>query len=139
MLVPLGASGTRLVRGTRNVLIIAFGWLTTFAISGGPGVPRSYGFFAVYVIASLAMGLASLMFMVGRPLCHILRLQKTSAIGSAFRYIQASGNHKGDRCKGVRCDFDLGTQYGQIANGHNLSPSALEKKVFLSICVVLRN
>ena len=47
-----------------------------------------------------------------------------------------SGNHKGGRCKGVRCDFDLGPKYVQTSNGHNSSPLALEIKVFLSIYLI---
>ena len=50
-----------------------------------------------------------------------------------FLESHSSGNHKGGRYKGVRCDFDLGPKYGQISNGHNSSPFALEQKVFLSI------
>ena len=53
--------------------------------------------------------------------------------------VQESGNHKGGRCKGIRCDFDLGPKYGQTSNGHNSSQLALGKKVVLTICCVRRN
>jgi len=69
---------------------VAFGWLVTLATSGGVGVPRKFGFFAVYLIASVAMGIALLMFIAGKPLYRILPVQKTSALGSTSRYIQAA-------------------------------------------------
>lgn len=69
---------------------IAYGWLTTLATSGGPGVPKNYGFFVVYLIAALAMSLALLMFIAGKPLYRILPVQKTSALGSTYRYLQAA-------------------------------------------------
>ena len=42
-------------------------------------------------------------------------------------------NHKGGRCKGVRCDFDLERKYEQNSNGYNSSVCALVTKVFLSM------
>ena len=56
-----------------------------------------------------------------------------------------SGNHKGGRCKGVRCDFDLGPEYGQVSNGHNSSPLALEIEAYplkakhITVCILSKH
>merc|ERR1719311_1477328 len=53
---------------------VAYGYLTTLGSNGGLGIPKKYGYFAVYLIAAVCMLLAVCIFRSRR---HQYRMQAT--------------------------------------------------------------
>jgi len=75
---------------------VAYGYLTTLAASGGLGIPKQNGYFAVYLIASLCMLLAVFIFCRGKQQYRTQRLLERSPLGAVTRYVReaASGGSK---------------------------------------------
>lgn len=69
---------------------VAYGYLTTLGSNGGLGVPQKYGYFTVYLIASLCMLLAVCVFRSGRPYYRMQRLQPRSSISGIASYVGAA-------------------------------------------------
>jgi len=61
---------------------VAYGYLTTMGSSGGLGVPKRYGYFAVYVIAACFMACAVGIFRAGRASYRTQPVRKRSALGA---------------------------------------------------------
>jgi len=66
---------------------VAYGYLTTMGSNGGLGVPKQYGYFAVYLIAALCMLLAIYIFRSGRHQYRMQPIQKRSSLGAVARYV----------------------------------------------------
>lgn len=66
---------------------VAYGYLTTMGTNGGLGVPRSYGYFAVYAIASGCMLCAVIGFMMGKSRYRIADVQPKSSMGVVAHHI----------------------------------------------------
>lgn len=66
---------------------VAYGYLTTLATSGGPGIPKQYGYFAAYLIASIAMLLAVAIFCSRRSQYRTQRIMERSPLGAVTRYV----------------------------------------------------
>lgn len=60
---------------------VAYGYLTTLGSSGGLGIPKSYGYFAVYAIAAAFMLAAVGIFRSGRAQYRMQPTQRRSALG----------------------------------------------------------
>lgn len=77
---------------------VAYGYLTTLASSGGPGVPKTHGYFAAYLIASLCMLLAVFIFYRGRQQYRMQKVLERSPLGAVGRYVSEEarrGSRKG--------------------------------------------
>jgi len=66
---------------------VAYGYLTTLASDGGPGIPKSHGYFASYLIAALCMMLAVFIFWRGRANYRMQRMLERSPLGAVNRYV----------------------------------------------------
>jgi len=66
---------------------VAYGYLTTLGSNGGLGIPKQYGYFAVYLVAALCMVLAVCIFRSGRHQYRMQPIQKNSALGTVARYV----------------------------------------------------
>jgi peptide/histidine transporter 3/4 len=66
---------------------VAYGYLTTLGSNGGFGIPKRYGYFAVYLIASLAMAAAVYLFRSKRHHYRVQHVQERSPMGAVWRYI----------------------------------------------------
>lgn len=69
---------------------VAYGYLTTMGSNGGLGVPKSYGYFAVYVIAALCMALAVAIFTSGRASYRHQPVLPRSSLGGVAAFVSAS-------------------------------------------------
>jgi len=77
---------------------IAYGYLTTLASSGGPFLPKTHGYFAAYLIASLCMMLGVFIFYRGRQQYRMQRILDRSPLGAVTRYVSVEarrGSRKG--------------------------------------------
>eukprot|EP00927_Polykrikos_kofoidii_P002347 TRINITY_DN1091_c0_g1_i1.p1 TRINITY_DN1091_c0_g1~~TRINITY_DN1091_c0_g1_i1.p1 ORF type:complete len:573 (-),score=50.33 TRINITY_DN1091_c0_g1_i1:145-1863(-) len=75
-----------------------YAFLTTLATSGGPGVPKEYGFFTVYSIAAGCMVLSVFLFSVGHKHYKIRGCMRTSPLEVCARYLSSAacnGSAKG--------------------------------------------
>jgi len=72
---------------------LAYGFLTTFASSGGLGIDKVYGYFSVYMVAALAMAVAVVLFVSGRNQYSHKAVSGNSAFASAFRYLASAARH----------------------------------------------
>mmetsp|Transcript_97829 Transcript_97829/g.259897 ORF Transcript_97829/g.259897 Transcript_97829/m.259897 type:complete len:568 (-) Transcript_97829:91-1794(-) len=61
---------------------LAFGFFTTFASSGGFGVPKRLGYFVAYILMTFCMLLAVAIFRAGRAGYRVHPLQEQSALAS---------------------------------------------------------
>mmetsp|Transcript_47674 Transcript_47674/g.85823 ORF Transcript_47674/g.85823 Transcript_47674/m.85823 type:complete len:589 (-) Transcript_47674:76-1842(-) len=68
---------------------VAYGYLTTLGSSGGLGIPKQYGYFAVYAIAAVFMVTAIAVFCSKRDVYHIRPLQHSSSLGSVAQRVSA--------------------------------------------------
>uniref|UniRef100_A0A7S0AG66 Uncharacterized protein n=1 Tax=Pyrodinium bahamense TaxID=73915 RepID=A0A7S0AG66_9DINO len=69
---------------------VAYGYLTTMGSNGGLGVPKSYGYFAVYAIAAGCMVLAVGLFCSGRAHYRMQPVQSRSALGGVAALVSAA-------------------------------------------------
>jgi len=69
---------------------VAYGYLTTMGSNGGLGVPKTYGYFAVYSIAAFCMVLAVLLFHSARLRYRVLPVLPRSSLGSVSAHVMAS-------------------------------------------------
>jgi hypothetical protein len=69
---------------------VAYGYLTTMGSNGGLGVPKQYGYFAVYAIAATFMLLAVVIFRAGRPYYRMQKVQERSSLSGVFTYVAAA-------------------------------------------------
>lgn len=76
---------------------LAFGFFTTFASSGGLGVPKAWGYASAYLAMAVCMGIAVLVFQLGRNKYKVHPLLQRSALASVLGQLAASaqcGSHK---------------------------------------------
>jgi len=76
---------------------IAYGYLTTVGSNGGLGVPKAYGYFAVYAIAALCMVLAVALFASSRSKYRHQAVLPRSSLGGVAALVSASvraGSHE---------------------------------------------
>lgn len=66
---------------------VAYGFLTTLGTNGGLGVPKEYGYFAAYAIATLAMLAAVGVFLSGRSGYRIRPVQQSSSLGGVSHHV----------------------------------------------------
>lgn len=66
---------------------VAYGYLTTLGSNGGLGIPKQYGYFAVYLIAAGCMVLAIFIFRSGRHQYRMQPIQKRSSLGAVSHYV----------------------------------------------------
>jgi len=71
---------------------VAYGYLTTMGSNGGLGVPKEYGYFAVYGFASVCMLGAIAAFACGRPHYRMQPVKSESAMGAIFKHVAASAS-----------------------------------------------
>lgn len=71
---------------------VAYGYLTTLGSNGGLGIPKQYGYFAVYLIASLCMMLAVCIFRTGRHKYRMQRIQERSSLCAVARYVSVAAH-----------------------------------------------
>jgi len=69
---------------------VAYGYLTTMGSNGGLGVPRLYGYFAVYCIAAFCMVLAVLLFHSARLRYRVVPTLPRSSLGCVSAHVMAS-------------------------------------------------
>merc|ERR1719343_631131 len=69
---------------------VAYGYLTTMGSSGGLGVPKEDGYFAVYAIASVCMLLAVVAFASGQPYYRVQKMKSESAMGAVMKHVVAA-------------------------------------------------
>jgi len=69
---------------------VAYGYLTTMGSNGGLGVPKMYGYFAVYSIAALCMVLAVALFRSARLRYRVQPVLPRSSLGSVSAHVLAS-------------------------------------------------
>mmetsp|Transcript_59132 Transcript_59132/g.114096 ORF Transcript_59132/g.114096 Transcript_59132/m.114096 type:complete len:594 (+) Transcript_59132:67-1848(+) len=69
---------------------VAYGYLTTMGSNGGLGVPKMYGYFAVYSIAALCMLLAVALFRSARLRYRVQPILPRSSLGCVSAYVMAS-------------------------------------------------
>lgn len=68
---------------------VAYGGLTTVAASGGAGIPKKYGYFAVYGLAAFVMQLAVLVFRSNRSSYRVQPTQSHSSLGGVSSQVIA--------------------------------------------------
>lgn len=76
---------------------VAYGYLTTLGTNGGLGIPKKYGYFAVYLIATLCMCAALAIFRSARRHYRIQAVQQRSSLSGVARYVAAAargGSHE---------------------------------------------
>jgi len=75
---------------------VAYGYLTTLGSNGGLGIPKQYGYFAVYLVAAMCMVGAVFIFRSRKDEYRMQPIQKRSALGAVARYVNvaASGGSK---------------------------------------------
>mmetsp|Transcript_51744 Transcript_51744/g.124603 ORF Transcript_51744/g.124603 Transcript_51744/m.124603 type:complete len:578 (+) Transcript_51744:60-1793(+) len=66
---------------------VAYGFFTTFASSGGPGVPKRFGYFTAYIIMTGCMLAAVCIFRAGRSGYRVHPLQESSALASVGKVL----------------------------------------------------
>lgn len=69
---------------------VAYGYLTTLGTNGGLGVPKKYGYFAAYLIATVCMCAALCIFRSGRRDYRIQDVQPRSSLSGVARYVSAA-------------------------------------------------
>jgi len=77
---------------------VAYGYLTTMGSNGGLGVPKEYGYFAVYLIASVCMLGAVGIFVSGREHYRIQPVLRRSPLDSILNHVVSAtkkGSSKG--------------------------------------------
>jgi peptide/histidine transporter 3/4 len=72
---------------------VAYGYLTTLGSNGGLGIPKQYGYFAVYLIASVAMMGAIWIFRSGRQQYRVQRIQERSSLSVVYRYVSVAASN----------------------------------------------
>merc|ERR1719162_2875365 len=86
---------------------VAYGYLTTLGSNGGLGIPKQYGYFSVYLIASLCMLLAIHIFRSGRQQYRHQRIQERSSLGSVARYLSVAAQDGSKHATAVIVGFFL--------------------------------
>lgn len=71
---------------------VAYGFLTTLGSNGGMGIPKDYGYFAAYAVATLCMLVAVAVFVSNRRSYKVAPVRQTSALEGVARYVLASAN-----------------------------------------------
>mmetsp|Transcript_106138 Transcript_106138/g.167610 ORF Transcript_106138/g.167610 Transcript_106138/m.167610 type:complete len:582 (-) Transcript_106138:239-1984(-) len=71
---------------------VAYGYLTTLGSNGGLGIPKEYGYFSVYLIASMCMFGAVCIFRSGKSQYRMQRIQERSSLGTVCRYMTAAAS-----------------------------------------------
>eukprot|EP00929_Paragymnodinium_shiwhaense_P076952 TRINITY_DN39604_c0_g3_i1.p1 TRINITY_DN39604_c0_g3~~TRINITY_DN39604_c0_g3_i1.p1 ORF type:complete len:596 (+),score=107.00 TRINITY_DN39604_c0_g3_i1:87-1874(+) len=66
---------------------VAYGYLTTMGSNGGMGVPREYGYFSVYFVASVCMLVAVGVFVSGRSQYRMYPPQRESPLGGVINHV----------------------------------------------------
>jgi dipeptide/tripeptide permease len=69
---------------------VAYGGLTTVAASGGVGIPKQYGYFAVYAFAALVMQAAVMIFRSNRASYRVQATQSRSSLGGVSAQVMAA-------------------------------------------------
>jgi len=69
---------------------VAYGYLTTMGSNGGLGVPKKYGYFAVYSIAALCMVLTVALFHSARKHYRMQPVLPRSSLGCVSAHVMAS-------------------------------------------------
>mmetsp|Transcript_56198 Transcript_56198/g.162888 ORF Transcript_56198/g.162888 Transcript_56198/m.162888 type:complete len:576 (+) Transcript_56198:110-1837(+) len=77
--------------------LVAFGFFTTFASSGGLGVPQAWGYSVAYGAMSLCMLVAVGIFLSGRRSYKLSPVQKRSALASLLSCLRSSAVAGGSR------------------------------------------
>jgi len=77
--------------------LVAFGFFTTFASSGGLGVPKAWGYTAAYGAMSVCMLIAVVIFVSSRRRYRLSPVQRRSALASLLGRLGALASER--RCK----------------------------------------
>merc|ERR1719424_209667 len=81
---------------------VAYGYLTTLGSSGGLGIPKVYGYFAVYLVATGCMFLAVCLFRSGKAHYRMQPVMECSPLGNLVKHITRASERGSSKATSVR-------------------------------------
>ncbi|CAK9097089.1 Protein NRT1/ PTR FAMILY 8.5 (AtNPF8.5) (Peptide transporter PTR6) [Durusdinium trenchii] len=103
----------------------AYSFLTTLGTNGGPGIPKEYGYFAAYLIASICMLCAVVSFFSVRGRYRTSPLQRTSAMADVCKRIAVELR----QCKREAILATLGASLAVLAIAFSVASALLQNEV----------